>query len=77
MMYNEGVTLEKVFGLAKEMRGYAFMDLEEDRVNISGYQDIVFYPEDAIADNYIPFAALMQMPHRLENMGYSIMLVGH
>lgn len=74
MMYNEGFTLERIFELAEEMRGYAFLDLEEDKVNVSGYQNIVFYPEEAESENYIPFAALIQMPHRLENMGYSVTL---
>lgn len=69
VMFDEGkITIEKMMEFARELKGYALYDLEENgKVNVSGYTDIVFYPEEAKGKNFIPFAALMQTPHRLIN----------
>lgn len=66
MFDEEKVSVEKVMELANELKGYSLYDLEaEGKVNVSGYTDIVFYPEDANSKNFIPFAAFIQTPHRL------------
>lgn len=68
MFDEEKISIEKMMELAIEIKGYALYDLEENgKVNVSGYTDIVFYPEEARSKNFIPFAALMQTPHRLIN----------
>lgn len=73
MMFDEiHHTYSDIVALAKRMEGYAFLDLELEKVNVSGYQEILFFPEEALAEEFIPFVALMQTPHHLQRMKYSI-----
>lgn len=72
MLLNTHTTAEKAYEIAEQLAGFALFDLEEERVNVSGYKEICFYPEHAETDNYIPFAALMQTTHRFENRTNSI-----
>jgi len=68
MFDDEKVSVEEVMDLATKLKGYSLYDLEaEGKVNVSGYTDIAFYPEDAISKNFIPFAAFIQTQHRLNN----------
>lgn len=70
LIINNFFTVDEAINLANQMRNYAFFDITEDRVNVSGYADIVFDYKNQY-ENKIPFAALMQMPHRLKNIPYS------
>ena len=72
MLLNVGVTYEKALEISSRLAGYALYDLEETRVNVSGYEAIEFYPEDALSENYIPFVALMKTCHKLQDMSRSI-----
>ena len=65
---------EKLNNYINDLKGYALLDISEERVNVSGYDDIVLYKEDALTNTFIPFAALMQTPHNLANEAVSITL---
>lgn len=69
---SKNMTLEEVSDLSMKMKNCAMISLEDDRVSVSGYADIELYPSNALSENFIPFAVLMQTPYRLENMEYSI-----
>lgn len=72
MILNKGVVYEEAAKVAEELTGYALFDVEEDRVNVSGYEGIQLFPEDAESDTFIPFAAVMKTIHRLKGMPCSI-----
>lgn len=73
MMFDkDSVSFQKVKDISDKLAGFAIYDLEEDKVNVSGYEEIIYFPEYAVSETYIPFAALMQTTHRLQNMNYSI-----
>lgn len=74
MMLGDKVALAQAIEMAHDMNHCAFLDIEEEKVNVSGYQEIVFFQEDALQEYYIPFAALMQTPHTFENRKTSITL---
>lgn len=68
MFDEERISADGIMELAEQLKGYALYDLEEHgKVNVSGYTDIVLYPEEANSKNFIPFAAYIQTPHRLDD----------
>lgn len=73
MLYNDWCSYESAVETAEDIKGYALFDIEDEKkVNVSGYTDIVFFPEKAVSKFYIPFAALVQTTHRFENLQASI-----
>ena len=72
MFINDKHELEEILDLTERMKGFAFLTLEENKVAVSGYMDIVIYSSDAVSEGFLPFAALMQTTYRLEDMDYSI-----
>ena len=72
MFDNDRHNLEEILDLTEKMKGVAFFTLEENKVSVSGYMDIVVYPSDAVSEGFLPFAALMQTTYRLEDMEYSV-----
>lgn len=67
---------EEIAELIERLKGYALLDLDREIGNlaVSGYEDIVLYPELAKADNFIPFAALMQTTHPFDDPDFSVTL---
>lgn len=71
VMFQEGEKVERVKERILDTKNYAYIDLEENMVNVSSYQDIVFGEVNDF--NQIPFAALMQTNHEFQkNMPYSV-----
>lgn len=62
---------DKVFKLINDMKGYALANVEEGKVCISGYEDIIFL-ESGFMDNYVPFVALMQTSLTVNGMGRAV-----
>lgn len=67
---------EEIAELIERLKGYALLDLDREigKLAVSGYEDIVLYPELAKMDSFIPFAALMQTTHPFDNPDISVTL---
>lgn len=65
---------EEVAELVEQLKGFALLDLDREigKLAVSGYEDIVLYPELAKWDGFIPFAALMQTTHPFDNLYESV-----
>lgn len=75
ILINETYTKNEIVSFLDEMKDFAMADLEENKVNISGFSDIkIFDNENDCKMNMYPFAALMRTPHRLQNMNSSVTL---
>lgn len=73
VMFQDREKMEQVKEMILGTKDYAYVDLEEDMVNISSYQDIVFGEEKDFGFGEIPFAALMQTKHEFpKDMPYSV-----
>jgi hypothetical protein len=68
----EKENLKDIVELTSKMKNVAFLTLEEHKASVSAYADIVLYLSEALSENFIPFAALMKTPYRLENMDHSV-----
>lgn len=67
---------EEIEGLVERLKDYAFLDLDREKGDLSAscYQDILLYPELRKADQFIPFAALMQTTHPFDDPDISVTL---
>lgn len=66
----------EIKGLVEQLKDYAFLDLDREKGDLSAscYQDILLYPELGKADQFIPFAALMQTTHPFDDPDISVTL---
>lgn len=66
----------KVKKYAEYMKGYALIDLAQNpqKIIASTYDDIIFYPDNAKFDRFIPFAALIKTKCILEFEDTSVTL---
>lgn len=55
----------EAFKSINAMKRYALANIEEGKISIAGYEDIIFW--DKGTDNYIPFAALMKTTMRIND----------